>query len=134
LNISKAARTLIIPLILILGYHGICYFTGWSAPNWQTSSQVWVILNPWPAAFLLIGSLIVYIWLRIAHMVALYKLIEAANVFSFTPDPQTPDAKIICVANAVSPTRELPIFDQHTGSTGPLPLPETSSPQPAVAP
>jgi hypothetical protein len=113
LNLSKAARTFVIPLALILLYDVLYVLNDWPAPNcWLAGSLVWSALSPWPAALLiLIIFLLLYVWLRVRYMIALYKLIENATVFSFTvQDPQGQPHRIVCVANVVSPARELPIF------------------------
>jgi len=115
LNLSKAARAFVIPLFLILVYDAL---TNWLTPpnwlvppNWLASSLVWSILSQWlVAAIMLIISLFLYVRLRIRHMVALYELIEKANVFSFTGDQKEQKRTIICVSNVVSPVGELPIF------------------------
>jgi hypothetical protein len=93
-------------------------------PDWLASSLVWSILSTWPVALIMfIISSFLYLWYRVKHMVALYKLIEKASVFRFTvKDDQQNERKIVCVANVVSPADELPIF-----SPQPAEQPRTSA-------
>jgi len=93
-------------------------------PDWLASSLVWSILSTWLVALIMfIISSFLYLWYRVKHMVALYKLIEKASVFRFTvKDDQQNERKIVCVANVVSPADELPIF-----SPQPAEQPRTSA-------
>src|SRR4051812_27249988 len=118
LNISKAARSFIFPMIVILIYDILFYVNDWPAYEWQASSLLWSFLSRWQVALpILIVSLFLYVWLRIKHMVALYKLIVDADVFSFDQtDRENNVRKIICVANVVSPVDVLKIFEEDAGT------------------
>jgi hypothetical protein len=118
LDLSKAARAFIIPLFIVLISDLLYLVSNW--PDITTISN-YRILNwfiHWPVALIaLIIILIVYLWFRILHMIALYDLVVKANVFTFEVAPI--DAKnknmqkMVCVGSVVIPANELPIYKSN---------------------
>ena len=117
LEISKAARTFILPLIAVLVY-GIL----WDRWNWPLVKKVAALplLDSYGSriiAFtaLAVFALWVYLWFRMLHMHALYRLIvEKGFWYSVKLPNNQPDGRMLCIGTLVAPEAEL--GDQIVGS------------------
>jgi hypothetical protein len=116
LDLSKTARTLIVPAASLLGWQLLSARTDGPAPAFlETHDEIAWLGNPIWTTLLLVISLVLYVRLRLLHMRTLYKKVAGLHAFRFSvpvlePTADSRSAEVLwSVGERVISERELPV-------------------------
>ncbi len=105
LEVSKASRTLILPLLLALVCGAVYDLSGW--PYMRTLAALSPLYRSIIYMLLTLLAVLAYLWFRILHMVALYRLIHEKAFWFVAQTSAQQSKKMLCIGSVVVSEDEL---------------------------
>jgi len=120
LDLSKTARTLLLPFLLLVLFDLAVWSTGWRVSALESRPKLAWLGRWWIAALLLMSAYVLFINLRLRHMGAMYRALNEDDCPLFTFSVHRDDVgsqkvePMLCIAGSVFARSALPIFGGKT--------------------